>query len=101
METLVMLEWDTPKDDKRWEAYWKQSEVIIPYFEGKKKDGIIREYSFWADNTGHVIFLAFFENEDNFAKLWGDADFQKIASDANRLFDNARIRLMRPAATSR
>ena len=100
METLVMFEWDTPKDDKRWQEYWKQSQVSMPYFEKKQKDGTIKEYSFWSDNTGHVVFLMFFENEGNFAKVWGDEDFQKIASEANRLFDNARIRLMRPARVS-
>ena len=100
METLVIFEWDTPKDDKRWQEYWKHSQVSLPYFEKQQKDGNIKEYSFWSDNTGHVVFLMFFENEENFAKVWGDEDFQKIASESNRLFDNARIRLMRPARVS-
>jgi len=100
METCMMIEWDTPKDDKRWKEYWEHSEKTIPYLEKMHKEGAIKQYSFWSDNTGHVVFLIFFDNEQNFAKVWGDEKFQKLASASNRSFDNARVRLMRPAATS-
>ena len=100
METLVLFEWDAPKDDKRWQEYGKQSQVSVPYFEKKKEEGIIKEYGFWTDNTGHVVFLILFENEGNFAKIWGDEEFQKIGSVVNRLFDNAGMRLMRPVTVS-
>lgn len=65
-----------------------------------KKNDVIKDYSFWSDNTGHVVFLVFFADENRFAKLWGDEEFQKIASEATNYYDNARIRIMRPSATS-
>lgn len=100
METCLMVEWDTPKDDERWKGYWKFSEKSLPYIEKMKKEGTIKHYFFWSDNTGHVVFLIFFEDEHKFAKLWGDDQYQKIASGATNYFDNTRIRLMRPSATT-
>jgi hypothetical protein len=95
-----MIEWDTPKDAKQWEGYWEYSKKSLPYIEKMKKDGIIKDYSFWSDNTGHVVFLMFFEDENKFAKLWGDDEFQKLASDAPDYYYNAKVRLMRPSTTS-
>ena len=99
METCMLFEWDTPKDDKRWKDYWEHSKDSLPYFEKKKNEGLIKHYGLWSDNTGHVVFLVFFEDENKFAKVWGDEEFQKLASKSNRTFDNARIRVMRPATT--
>jgi hypothetical protein len=95
-----MFEWDTPKDDKRWKDYWEYSTKTIPYFEKLKKEETIKNYSFWSDNTGHVVLLVFFDDEHKFAKAWGDEEFQKLAGTTNRFFDNARVRIMRPSTTS-
>ena len=100
METCVMFEWDTPKDEKRWKGYWDHSQKTLPYIEKMKKEEVIKNYSFWSDNTGHVVFLIFFADENKFAKLWGDDEFQKIASAATNFYDNAQIRIMRPSNTS-
>ncbi len=100
METCMMIEWDTPKDDKRWTDYWEQSKKTLPVIEKMNKEGTIKHYSFWSDNTGHVVFLVFFDDEHRFAKLWGDNEFQGLAGEANRYFDNVHIRIMRPSATS-
>ena len=62
-----------------------------------KKEGVLQDYKFWSDNTGHVVFMLFFKDESKFAKLWGDQEFQSLASTSNRSYDNARIRVMRPA----
>ncbi len=97
METCLMVEWDTPKDDKRWKEYWDHSKKTLPYLERIKKEGILKDYHFWSDNTGHVVFIMFFEDENKFAKLWGDREFQGLASTANRSYDNALVRVMRPA----
>ena len=100
METCIMFEWETPKDAKRWEGYWQHSKKTLPFIEKMKKEGVIKHYSFWSDNTGHIVFLIFFDDENKFAKLWGNAEFQKMASSANNYFDNTQIRIMRPSATS-
>lgn len=100
METCMMIEWDTPKDDKRWKDYWEQSKKTLPAIEKMNKEGTIKQYSFWSDNTGHVVFLLFFDDEHKFAKLWGDDQFQGFAGEANRYFDNVNVRIMRPSATS-
>ncbi|MFW9956365.1 MAG: hypothetical protein ACFFD3_17615 [Candidatus Thorarchaeota archaeon] len=100
METCLMVEWDNPKDEKRLEGYWKQAEKALPYFEKVKKEGIIKHYSFWSDNTGHTVFLIFFEDENKFAKLWGDKEYHEVARVAAKYFDNTQVRLMRPGTTS-
>ena len=99
METCVMFEWDTPKDEKRWKGYWDHSQKSLPYMEKMKKEGIIKDYSFWSDNTGHVVFLMFFEDEDKFASFWGDEQYHKLASAAVDYYDNVKVRLMRPSMT--
>ncbi|MFW9921650.1 MAG: hypothetical protein ACFFED_18765 [Candidatus Thorarchaeota archaeon] len=67
----MMIEWDTPKDEKRWKEYWDISKKTLPYIEKMKQDEVIKNYSFWYDNTGHVVFLLFFEDEYKFVKTMG------------------------------
>ncbi len=100
METCVMFEWDTPKDEKRWKGYWDHSQKAIPYIEKMKVEKVIKDYGFWSDNSGHVVFLMFFADETKFAKLWGDEKFQRLASAGSNFYDNAHVRIMRPSSTS-
>ncbi len=100
MKTCIMFEWDTPKDENRWKGYWDHSQKTLPYIEKKKKEEVIKDYSFWSDNSGHVVFLMFFADENKFAKLWGDEEFQRMASKATSYYDNTRVRIMRPSSTS-
>ena len=91
------MEWDTPKDDKRNKKRLKYDEEVgTPYYEKKREEGIKLEITIWSDNTGHMVAWYEFETEKDFAKIWGDEEFQHIMARRAFLVDNASFRLLRP-----
>jgi hypothetical protein len=73
------VEWDNAKDESRYKRYgeWSRSGRARVYWEKKVEEGIVKNISQWADNTGHLILWIEFVDIDAFAKLWADEEFHK------------------------
>ena len=101
MSVILMLEWTNAKDISRFKKYgeFSRSGRGAAYWQKKKDEGIVKNFSNWADNSGYLIFWVEFENIDDFAKLWADEEYHKLFLDWNPLVDNLRFRLLRTAVT--
>lgn len=97
MKVVLLFEWDNPKDEARNKKRLKHGEEVgTPYFEKKRNEGIKYEMSLWSDNTGHMVGWMEFETEEDFAKIWGDDEFQHFMARRAYFVDNASHRLLRP-----
>ena len=101
MAVVLSVEWDNAKDESRYNKYgeWSRSGHTRVFWEKKLEEGIVKNMSQWADNTGYIIFWAEFENMEAFAKLWSDEEFHKSWLEINPLVDNLRFRILRPSVT--
>ena len=97
LTVVLLVEWDNPKEEERLEKRYKFTrEVTDPYWQEKMEEGIVKDVSDWADNTGHRIKWIKFESMDNFAKIWGENEYHRGTTGFSRLVDNLRYRLLRP-----
>lgn len=93
----VMLfgEYDLPKENI--EPYMKLIMESSKAFSGFAKEGIIKEYMSWTDNTNHYVICMLFESIEKFAELWNKDEFHKYTSESSVFLENVRFRLLRPA----
>ena len=97
----VMLfgEYDLPKENI--EPYLKLMAESSNAFASFAKEGIIKEYTSWTDNTNHYVICMLFESIEKFAELWNKEEYHKFLSESAVFLENVRIRLMRPAVMPR
>jgi len=97
LKVVLLWEWDNPKDEERNKKRLKHGyEVVAPYLEKKREEGIKYESSVWSDNTGHMVGWFEYETEEDFVKMWGDDEFHHIMARRAYYVDNASHRLLRP-----
>ena len=71
-----MLEWTMQRiyrDTRNTESFLEAEKDV--HINKKKDEGIIKNFSNWADNSGYLLFLLEFENIDDFTKLWADEEY--------------------------
>jgi hypothetical protein len=91
-----MTEFDLPKGRERLEDYWKfQNERMTPLLEKLDKEKLYDGVAF-GDNTGHVVWLVWFEDTEAFSKHWNNQEFQRTMSGFAQMVDNLNYRLGRP-----
>ena len=88
-------EWDMPTSNI--EPYLKLMKESSKAFATWVKEGIIKDFSSWTDNTGHYIAIFMFESIEKFAQLWNQEEFHRFLSEGSGLISNMKIRLLRPA----
>jgi uncharacterized protein (DUF1330 family) len=91
-----LIEFDMPKENL--DAYNKTMSKSAKEFANWQKEGIIKEYHSWGDNTGHYIIFVLFESIDKYAELWNQPNYHDVVSEGAAVAENARMRLLRPAA---
>jgi hypothetical protein len=98
MSILLYSKWKLPQNpDPRMKRYADCVKNNMEYFQKKEKEGLFKNRSGWADNTGTLISLTELENADAFAKLWSDVEFHKLMTQLFGCVDEAEIKVMRPA----
>jgi len=96
MRVYFMTEFDLPKGSERMEDYWKcQKEQVVPLLEKLDMEKIYEGVAF-SDNTGHIVWLAWFEDMDAFSKQWNNPEYHRTMSDLAKVVDNLSYRLGRP-----
>ena len=93
----MLSEIESPRDRDRQKRYLKflnEESAII--WEKAEKEGIKFTSSAWNDNSNHTIIWVEFETVEDFAKLWGDHEFQSMMSSRAMLVDNCNVRILRP-----
>ena len=91
----LFSEWDMPSGNL--EPYLKLMTQSSKAFANWTKEGIIKDFHSWTDNTGHYMVFFLFESIEKFAQLWNQDDFHEFLSEGSGLIDGVRLRLMRPA----
>ena len=92
----MLLEFEMPKGDLT--EYDKAMSKVAKKFLSWQKDGIIKEYHSWADNTGYIFTFVLFESIDKFAELWKHPDYHRTFSTGTSMVINPRMKLLRPAS---
>jgi hypothetical protein len=101
----MLIEADLPKDEARLKRFVtynmyrnglaKKHEKLIDERARLTQEGSLTVTQ-WADNTGHIIGWWAFANMDAFAKLWSLDEWHNWLIEIGPLYDNMRIRLLRP-----
>ncbi|MFX1319883.1 MAG: hypothetical protein ACFE9D_02005 [Promethearchaeota archaeon] len=97
MKCVLCVEYRTPKDEVRGKQLLDWQEKLGGKTEEWLKKGLISpDVTFWADNTGRIMYWIPFESMEKFAKFYGNADVQKMMAISSGLLDDISIRLLRP-----
>lgn len=88
-------EFDAPKTNL--EPYLKLMTESSKAFTKWTKEGIVKDFHSWTDNTGRFIVFFLFETIEKLAELWNEPDYHKFISESSMFVENLRIRIMRPA----
>jgi len=97
MKMAMLIEYDNPKDEVRIKKVYEQDDLVTPFWQKKVKEGLVKNLSNWADNTGHIIIFVEFESGEKLGKFLSDGDFHQIAMKAAESVDNLTYRVLRPA----
>ena len=96
MAVVLFSEWDNAKDEPRYTKYLEYSRGKgMEWWRSKVKEGVVKNITSWADNTGHIILWAEFDSIDSVGKLWKDEGFHNTNREFAPLVDNMKTRLMR------
>ena len=101
MKMAIMYEYDNPKDEARMKKILEEPDKTTPFFQRKLEEGIVKNISSWADNTGHIVVFIEFENGENLGKFLGDEEFHRLATETAVGIDNIAYRILRPAVSAK
>jgi hypothetical protein len=93
MTVVYMLEWDNAKEEERFRKYMKLGEKAIPFYKKLQEKGQLK-YSYWVDDTEHVIQWMEFEDMDAFGKVWSNKEMRNLSAKMRPLVDNIQYRLL-------
>ena len=97
MKAVLIHEIEASNNPKELERYTKfLNEEWVPYLEKLDKTDVEYSRSVWNDNSGITVMWMEFETVEDFAKVWGDMEFQKLMSH-RALVVKCKVRLLRPA----
>ncbi|MFW9809105.1 MAG: hypothetical protein ACFFE6_06965 [Candidatus Thorarchaeota archaeon] len=91
----LLGEYDIPKTNL--EPYLKVMRESSKAFSTWSKQGLVKDFQSWTDNTGHFVIFILFESIEKFAEIWNKEEFHKFTSESSMFLENVRLRLMRPA----
>jgi len=102
MKLILLMEYENPADlQRRKDRYKYDVEKIGPYWEKKEKEGLIVKIRELSNNTRKMVTILEFESAADFAKVWDDMEFHKIAAEWSYFLDNINLRILRPAVQMR
>ena len=106
MSVVLMVEWNTPKEETRYRKYveyqsWRgglaeKYAKYVDFLDKMIQEGKLKQ-STWADGTGHIINWLEFDSIESFAKFWSLDEAHKRGIYRTPLVDKVRIRLLRPS----
>lgn len=98
MEVVMMVKFNTPKAPERnKKRYEFGAENNRPYYDKKVKEGVKWNAKEWSNGSGTVIGWHEFETLEDFNKVWGDEEFQKIMARWSYFVDNCIVQVLWPA----
>ena len=98
MPVYLLWEWTNPKEEERIKKRRKIiDEVMVPYIEKKRREGIKFETLALSDNTRRMVELDTFETMENLDKIWKDEELQRAASQYSYLVNNMCVRILQPS----
>ena len=96
MKTILLLEYELPRDETRWNEYVRFAKEATKFWDERVTNNFIASYSNWADNMNHIIWLFYFDNTEQFSRLWNDATYHDWISRFTHTTDSTVMRLLRP-----
>jgi hypothetical protein len=97
MKTVIFTMLEAPRKTEKLERYKKfLNEESSPYFEKLSKTDIKYSMSVWSDNSGVTYIWFEFPTVEDFAKVWGDIDFQRIMSHRALILEKCEVNILRP-----
>ena len=98
MEVAMIVKFNTPKEPERnKKRYEFMAEYNRPYYDKKVKEGVKWKASGWSNGSGTVIGWHEFETLEDFNKVWGDEEFQKIMARWSYFVDNCEVQVLWPS----
>jgi len=96
MPVIMMYEFSHPKEpERRRKGYDIAYKIFEPYYHNKQKEGVKWKAEDYTDGTNTIIGIFEFETLEDFSKIWGDEEFQKIFSRWTYYVDNCTVRILR------
>jgi hypothetical protein len=97
LKVILLWEYENPVDlQRRKDRYKFGDEKGRPFWEKKEKEGLVVKRSSFSDNTRKMVSMWEFESAADFAKLWDDEEFHKVAVEWSYHLDNFNLRILRP-----
>jgi hypothetical protein len=98
VSVYLLWEWENAKEEERTKMRRNHYvEVLRPYYEKKRSEGVDWESLDLTDGTGRMVRLDKFDDIDDFDKIWNDEEWQKACARYSYFVDNIRVRILRPS----
>ena len=96
MPVIMMYEWNNPKEpERRRKSYDIANKIFLPYYKNKQKEGVKWKGEDYTDGTNTIVGIFEFETMEDFSKIWGDEEFQKMFTRWTYYVDNCKVRILR------
>ena len=97
MKTVIFTRLEAPKELEKLQRYKTfLEEEYLPYFEKLSKTNTDHSMSVWSDNSRVTYIWLEFPTVEDFSKVWGDIDFQRLMSHRALILDNCEVKILRP-----
>ena len=97
MKTVIFTMLETPREPEKLERYKTfLNEESSPYFEKLSTTDVSYSMSVWSDNSGVTYIWIEFPTIEDFSKIWGDIDFQRIMSHRALILEKCEVKILRP-----
>jgi hypothetical protein len=97
MKTVIFTMLESSREQESLERYKKfLNEEYFPYFEKLSQTDTEHSVSAWSDNSGVTYIWLEFPTVEDFAKVWGDIDFQRIMSHRALILEKCEVKILRP-----
>ena len=98
MSVYLLWEWENAKEEERTRMRRSHYvEVLRPYYEKKRSEGVDWESLDLTDGTGRMVRLDRFAGMDDFDRVWNDEFWQKACARYSYFVDNMTVRILRPS----
>jgi hypothetical protein len=97
MKVLMSIMYTNPKEPERNKRRYQAEAAHNPYYEKRVKEGVKWKASQWSDGSGLMLGLHEFDTLEDFNKVWGDKEFQKLTALWSYSADNCKIKIWRPS----
>jgi hypothetical protein len=97
MKTVIFTMLEAPREPGKLDRYKKfLNEESSPYFERLSKIDIEYTLSVWSDNSGVTYIWLEFPTVEDFSRVWGDIDFQRLMSHRALILEECEVKILRP-----